>query len=419
MDTHARAVVVGAGFAGLSAATALADGGVDVTVLEARERVGGRVWSTTLTNGAVVELGAEWIMAGDSVVHGTAARFEVPLVETGASYGRREPWGRHAATLEAQSAFLEAAGSALGSLSPDRAAAMSVGEFLAAVDGDDAARSIVALRLAGTCAQDLRDVSLASLGDERPFSADSGPYHRAAHGNQAIAQAMAEQLGDVRTGRVVDAIEHDEGGVTVRAGPSSERADLAVVAVPAPIAARLPFAPALPEPVASVLARLPMGHASKFAVATKGRPSVRSRQASDRSMWCWAANGAGGKARRCVAAFAGSPAAQESLGVTRGAVEPWLEEVREMNPDLTLVGEPVLYAWADDPFTLGAYSSWDRASWERRGVLAEPVGRLAFAGEHTAGDHHGTMEGALRSGRRAAEQALAVLASRRRTGTDA
>jgi len=95
--------------------------------------------------------------------------------------------------------------------------------------------------------------------------------------------------------------------------------------------------------------------------------------------------------------------------VTRGQVLPWLEALRSMNPDLTLVGEPVLYSWADDPFTLGAYSTWNPASWDRRRVLAEPVGRLAFAGEHTAGDRHGTMDGALRSGRRAAEQILRVL----------
>ena len=81
--TSRTVVVVGAGFAGLSAAMELHDLGFEVRVLEARERVGGRVWSTTLTNGAVVELGAEWIMADDLAVQEAAARFEVDLVETG------------------------------------------------------------------------------------------------------------------------------------------------------------------------------------------------------------------------------------------------------------------------------------------------------------------------------------------------
>jgi len=82
-----------------------------------------------------------------------------------------------------------------------------------------------------------------------------------------------------------------------------------------------------------------------------------------------------------------------------------------MNPDLTLVDEPVMYAWADDPYTLGAYSTWDPASWARRQVFARPAGALVFAGEHTEHEHHGTMEGALRSGRRASAQVLQALAS--------
>ncbi|MGH2539528.1 MAG: flavin monoamine oxidase family protein, partial [Actinomycetota bacterium] len=226
---------------------------------------------------------------------------------------------------------------------------------------------------------------------------------------QAIALTLAASLDDVRTGHAVDALEWDAQGVTARVGGRSERAEAAVVAVPAPIAARLPFSPPLPQDLATALAALRMGEASKFAVATKERPPARSRQSSERSMWCWTANGTGGRARRCVASFAGSAAAQTSLGTTRGEVVPWLEALRAMNPDLTFMDEPVLYAWADDPYTLGGYSTWDPQSWARRAVLARPVGRVAFAGEHTADEQHGTMEGALRSGRRAALQVLESL----------
>lgn len=409
MHTHRRAIVVGAGLAGLSAARLLADRDVDVSVFESRDRVGGRVWSVTLTNGAIVELGAEWIMVGDTAVRETAARFGVDLAETGASYGRREPWGEAAAPLDAQDRFVESANDALTRASRDELTAMSVGEFLEGVEGDDGARVIVMKRLAGTCAQDLYEVALASFEDNRAFSTHGERYVRAGTGNQMLALELAASLDDVRTGLAVDAIEHDDAGVTVRAGPHAERADAVVVAAPAPIVSRLSFTPALPADLASALAELPMGVASKFAVATKERPPARSRQASDRSIWCWTANGADGKARKCVASFAGSPAAHDSLGLNRGELTPWLEAVRAMNPDLTLVDEPVLYSWADDPYTLGAYSSWDPASWSRREVFARPVGRIAFAGEHTAADRHGTMEGALRSGRRAAEQVASML----------
>ena len=411
MHTQRRVVVVGAGLSGLSAAVAIADAGVDVTVLEARERVGGRVWSTTLTNGAVVELGAEWIQAHDSVVQEMAARFEVPLAPTVASYGRREPWGVGAASHDEQDRFLKAADSAVALLPPHAVATMTVGGFLEAVEGADAARAIVMTRLAGTCARDLHDVALASFRGERPFSSHGERYFRMATGNQSLAIAMAGSLPDIRTGHAVEAIERDDEGLAVRVGPHTERADAVVVAVPAPIVARLRFTPSLPADVAGAYEGLRMGHASKFAVATRQRPPARSRQAADRSMWCWTAAGEGGKTRRCVASFAGSPAAQASLGVTRGELAPWLEAVRGMNPDLSLDGEPVMYAWADDPYTLGAYAAWDPVSWSRRDVFARSVGRVVFAGEHTEHDHHGMMEGALRSGRRASAQVLEALAS--------
>jgi monoamine oxidase len=70
----------------------------------------------------------------------------------------------------------------------------------------------------------------------------------------------------------------------------------------------------------------------------------------------------------------------------------------------------VLKAWALDPMAMGAYAAWDNRSWDRMEQFQRTVGRLAFAGEHTAGpEHHGTMEGALRSGVRAATQVIEML----------
>ena len=86
-----RAIVVGAGLAGLAAADALAAGGFEVTVFEARDRVGGRVWSRTLDDGSVVELGGEFVLPPDDVVRRTARRLGLPLYEKGTLYGDREP----------------------------------------------------------------------------------------------------------------------------------------------------------------------------------------------------------------------------------------------------------------------------------------------------------------------------------------
>ena len=88
-----RVGIIGAGFAGLAAADALRADGAEVTVLEARDRVGGRVWSVPFGEGAVVERGAEFILPGYEAMTALAARFGIPLVLKGTPYGRRVPIG--------------------------------------------------------------------------------------------------------------------------------------------------------------------------------------------------------------------------------------------------------------------------------------------------------------------------------------
>jgi monoamine oxidase len=410
-DTPNDVLVVGAGFAGLAAALLVHDAGLRVCVLEARERVGGRVWSSELDNGAVIELGAEWIFPGFEVLRELAARFDLPLVDTGVDYALREGVGPNGASVEAQQALLGAARARLAQVEPAALAAGTVGPFLDGLGAAPDALATTRARFEGTCALDLDRVSLAMAAEEDLFATGpAGPCARIAGGNQTLAFAMADALPDVRLGRVVDGIEASATGVTVRLGSARLDAAVLVLAVPAPIAARMPVTPAFPPALAETLRELPMGVAAKLAVATRRRPSARARQSAEVATWSWAADGEDGTPRACVTAFAGGHRAIAALGLDRGLVAPWFDLVRAMHPDLRLRGRPVVYVWGDDPFALGSYAAWDPASHPRAGRLREPVGRVVLAGEHTAAEgFHGTMEGALRSGRRAAAQALAAL----------
>ena len=91
-----RVVVVGAGFAGLACADRLVSLGHAVTVFEARDRVGGRVWSQELIAGrreTVIERGAEFVLSGYDALRSMAERFDLPLAPSGMSYYVREPRG--------------------------------------------------------------------------------------------------------------------------------------------------------------------------------------------------------------------------------------------------------------------------------------------------------------------------------------
>jgi monoamine oxidase len=411
VHTVGSVVVVGAGFAGLAAARVLADAGRDVTVLEARERVGGRVWSVCLDNGEIAELGGEWIMPGDTEVRAWAERFGVPLAVAGIDYRRREGRGTRASTPEDHDAFLAAANDAFAVVPPHEAAGLSLGTFLDALDAPDAGRDAVRMRIQGTIATDPGHVALRSMAGHGSFAAPSAVYYRMSTGNQTLAEAIAASLPDVRLGHRVRSVAHDADGVTAGVeGDVTVVGAATIVALPVRVTAQLRFEPFLPDDLAIALRELPMGVAAKLAIPVDGAPTVRAVQSDELPFWCWVANGADGTVRRCLTAFAGSERAQEALGTGTGDPGPWLERLMSINPDLVASGAPVLKAWALDPLARGAYSAWDNRSWDRMEEFDRTVGRLAFAGEHTAGpEHHGTMEGALRSGVRAATQMLELL----------
>jgi monoamine oxidase len=407
-----RVAVVGAGFAGLSAAFRLHGWRIPSVVLEARDRVGGRVLTSRLDNGEPAELGAEWIEEHQRAVQGLAGELGLELADTGVDYRRRRAVGALAASDEDQERALEVARATLDRRRGN-GADESLGAFVRSLPLDESQRATLVARLQGTCARDLDQVSLR-VAARGTFDGGSGRYLRAATGNQSIAVEMAKRLPDVRFRHVVRRIRAREDRVHVEGtapeGGFSLQAPAVIVAVPAPLAASIRFEPALPPEVGAAIAELPMGDASKLAVATAGVPPLRALQEVATPFWCWTALG-GDRPRRVVTAFAGSPEAQINLGTASGDACVWLRRLAEINPDLLLEGEPVLATWGDDPFARGCYSCFDDASWDRAPLLAAPVGRVAFAGEHTAGLSSGTMNGAVESGNRTASWVRDLLAS--------
>jgi monoamine oxidase len=407
-------IVAGAGLAGLTAAFRLSTNGVPTVVVEARGRFGGRVHTVSLANGEPAELGAEWIEDDAAAIPALAAELGLALVETGVDYRRRRGVGPLGASVGRQEEALAVARRALTERRGDLGGE-SLGGFLRSLPLGEAERATLIARLQGTCAYDLDRVPLR-VTVRGTFEDRSDRYLRVDAGNQAVADAMAAALPDVRLRHVLERIRVDETGVHMEGvgpgGPFSLAGPAAVVALPAPLAASLRFEPPLAADVRQALDELPMGVASKLAVATAGAPPLRALQEVTVPFWCWTARGGTGP-RHVVTAFAGSAPAQEALGVSSGDAGPWLDRVAGLFDDVRLEGEPVLATWGDDPFARGCYACFDEPAWERRPLLERPAhGRIAFAGEHTAGLSSGTMDGAVQSGNRAAGWVLDLLAAR-------
>jgi monoamine oxidase len=394
--TARRAVIVGAGFAGLAAAEALAAGGVEVTVFEARNRVGGRVHSVRLGNGAVVELGAEFVLPGYEVLRATAARLGLELYEKGTLYGDREPRDGPPVTRE------EVVAAAGALREPGGGSIADALDRLVPVAG---ARAAIAARLAVSSGYELDDQDAATLAEGAAGFGDF-PSHGVVGGNDRIALALAERLA-VHTSTSVTRIVWSADGVVVRAGGAEVAADGCVVATPAPHALELEWDPPLPGWKREALAGVRYGQAAKlFLPLTAPAPPSQTLSVPLR-FWTWTQHGVA-----AASSFAGTASALEQLEVDRGP-ETWGEAVRRLRPELAYAaGRPLLSTWHDDPWARGAYSVRTLSSPLDDEALARPVGLVAFAGEHTAGGWHALMEGALRSGLRAASQVDELLAAR-------
>lgn len=398
-----RVVVIGAGYAGLAAADALRAGGAEVTVLEARDRVGGRVWSVPFGDrGAIVERGAEFILPGYEVMEGMAERFGIPLVLKGTPYGRRIPIGEEAvAPEELQRAFELINGEVPGDPG-------SVAEAIEALELGPELSAVIRTRVQISTGHPAEDLELQVL--ERGASAfgDFDNYTLEG-GNMRLADALAADLGGaLHLSSPVRAVRWSDDAVTVVTDAGEVEAETAVIAAPASVLGEIDFEPALSGPTAEALAAVRYGHNAKLFVEMLAPAPPSAILSVAGHFWSYTQLGADGEPSPFAVGYAGTLPVIESL-TGGGGHERWVEALVELRSDLELDPDPahaLLSTWHDDPWVRGAYSAGSLSEPLREDEMERPIGPLFFAGEHTAREWHGLMEGALRSGQRAAAQVL-------------
>ena len=404
-----RVVVAGAGFAGLMAAYRLVQAGHEVIVLEARDRVGGRVWSQELMPGdqrTVVERGAEFVLDGYDVMRATATELGLEFADTTMSYYEREPRGGLATTHQDVTRCAAVVAAAAATAAPGT----SLAELISDLDSPPAALAAYVSRIEIT--NGVRaDVLAAASVDDVTAGFERRPCWRLAGGNQRLAEGLAGRLGAaVRLRSPVRSVLQGRDGVRVLTDDGEVAADAAIVAVPMAVLRGLHFSPPWPARSRGAWGRAGLAHNAKLHVPlTAPAAAATAVQSVPGRFWTWTATDATGVVQPVLHAFGGTEAGLAALGVSGGPAR-WASRAAALRPELTLdLARAMLTSWNDDPWAGESYAAHtvDVAAGDDD-LIGAAAGRVHIAGEHTAGSWAGLMEGALRSGVRAADEVLAT-----------
>jgi monoamine oxidase len=454
----ADVIVVGAGFAGLAAAKALRAAGVEPLVLEARDRVGGRTCPGSIA-GLTIDLGGMWVGPTQTTLDALAREYGVetyPQYITGKSAielnGKwRSSEGEDYGALLSLPVKLDVAQlvyrlTALSdSINPDSPwthpkaeafDAMTLQTWLDAHTHTEGARSfMVSLIRAVFCAEPA-DLSflfclfyLRSGGNlEELTTVRKGAQQRLFVGGvHQLSQRMADQLGErVLLNSPVTDIEQDAGGVTVTCPDSTFKAKVLIVAIAPALAGKISYSPLLPHKRDALTQRMPMGSAIKVWIAYASP--------------FWRAHGFSGLYSSDTAAFgpafdvtppgtssgiiAGFFDAKNSVEWSARSSEQRRAEVircltAAFGPQAQSPLEYVEKNWTEERYSLGCYTGTlgPGALTQFGPTLREPVERIFFAGTESSPIWAGYIEGALRSGARAAAEVRAYFSSGRAVRT--
>jgi monoamine oxidase len=423
----ADVLVVGAGMAGLAAAERLAAAGRRVLVLEARDRIGGRIHTAHDPDLDVpVELGAEFVHGHPVELIELIQRLHLSLVPGRERHQRGS--GEAAPPLPDLRATLETLldGAAEG---PDRPVAELLRERASSVSPGQL--ELAARYLEGFHAADLSLLGTRSLAQNEAAGEEDGEeLHRVGEGYGALVRLLADSIDpercEIRLATAMDSIRWRPDEVRVRVGDSAEHvATRAVLTVPLPVLRRLlaqgdaGLDPA-PSEWRAALERLHIGAAHRVVLGFDRRWWAPDRSAGPSfihgggepfPVW-WTALPSRAP---IITGWVGGPRAEAMAALDEGAmIRAALESLasvfeRDVGELRSRLRQAYVHDWSADPLAGGAYSYGGVGAIEARATLARPAGgTLYLAGEAVAEEgRNATVHGALISGYRAAERVLA------------
>jgi monoamine oxidase len=426
----ATVVVVGAGMSGLTAARELHRRGIDVIVLEAAARVGGRTMTVTSSLGSNLDLGGQWIGHDHHRLMAMASEFDAPHYRMhtkalpGIIDGTRQ-WSALSPALLVAALILVGVETFSRTGLRRRLTATTLDTWLRRVPWRRPRRLLEVLAWVSWTA-DLDRLSVRTMAEMIRSQGGLTTMLATRGGAQdsllivgagSLAERLAAELGPrVRTGQRVISIVRDASGVTLRTGSGTVRAAKVVVTVPPPVAAHITHEPALPPERRALQDRMYMGSVYK-AVAVYPTPFWRER-AGGEFIFLGDPGGAvfdttapGGPGHLCF--LIGGPEARD------------LDRLSEADRRSALLGalaphvgaevlRPVDWhekAWHRDEYAGGGYMALPLPGTSEGlpSLPYAPVGHVHWAGAETAAEHPGYIEGAIGSGQRVAAEIEAAL----------
>ena len=444
--TRQKAVVVGGGLSGLTAALALRANGWDVAVLEARSRVGGRVHTlhSPFTDGLHVEAGGESIDDNHVQIQAMARRYGLALAKRPSDKllqaavmldGKRAVLQSKAAADPAMLLGYAGFGAGLlalaGDLDPARPESsakaqlwdrQTLQDYADTQTLDPAAELLVQSSYRGNFNAQMREVSLLFALQQAVADAsltEAGTEHmRIASGNSALPEAMAKELGPiVHLSSPVTKIEQFSWGVRVHApsngNPTTYDGAQLVLAAPPPALRGITFSPSLPTDAAAMIAELNLGHALKVSTQYRKRfwmnENLSGFTITDLPFgigWDSTDSVPGGSDHPGVLTqfVTGDAAAAGAAQADSARIATFQQQLDSVYPEgvAEQSGVATTVAWANERFTGGGYAVYGPGQLTRFWpVLRQAHGPVWFAGEHTEAIA-GYMESAIRSGNRVA-----------------
>jgi monoamine oxidase len=439
--------VVGAGYAGLTTARQLQQHGKHVVVLEARDRVGGRVWTQPLADGAPVDRGGAWLGPKHDAIFGLANEVGVDTYKTwvkGAHLLIDDGRARRYTGLIPKISPLAIGTIALAQFRIDRMSKQvpleapwtakraaewdtrSIGSWLPRSGiRTEIARDLFEMAVRGLFTGDLNDVSFLNLlflvrahgSINTLFSIENGAQENMVEGGAgSIARRVADALHEpVRLRAPVRTITQREDHVVVEADALTVTARHVVVTVPPALALHITFDPALPDDRLALYRSAVAGPETKTLVVYDEpfwRADGFSGQTSEPQSAAEVtldASPAGGKPG-VIASFTFGPVAERLDALDpaerRRAVLDAL--AARLGPRAASPVDFIETAWWNDEWTRGcSMAHFPPGILTRYGpLLREPFDRVHWAGTETATMSYGAIDGAVRSGRRAAAEIL-------------